>query len=237
MSIKNMSIDSRPRERLELVGLSNLSNAELLAIIIGSGSKEKSAIAIANELLEKVGSIRKLSRLNLNNIKIKGFGRVKKINVSVAFELGRRAVNELERKINLKESHAIYRFCFPKYYGLQKEKISLIILDKNLNFIYEESENSGTFNDISFSMPWVLRVCSINQGPNAILIHNHPSNIPKPSAQDDVATYTIKECSKLLGVCLYDHIIISDNSYYSYRDKNRLNKINEKLIIDNLSTK
>ena len=174
MSIKNMSIDSRPRERLELVGLSNLSNAELLAIIIGSGSKEKSAIAIANELLEKVGSIRKLSRLNLNNIKIKGFGRVKKINVSVAFELGRRAVNELERKINLKESHAIYRFCFPKYYGLQKEKISLIILDKNLNFIYEESENSGTFNDISFSMPWVLRVCSINQGPNAILIHNHP---------------------------------------------------------------
>ena len=152
MSIKNMSIDSRPRERLELVGLSNLSNAELLAIIIGSGSKEKSAIAIANELLEKVGSIRKLSRLNLNNIKIKGFGRVKKINVSVAFELGRRAVNELERKINLKESHAIYRFCFPKYYGLQKEKISLIILDKNLNFIYEESENSGTFNDISFSI-------------------------------------------------------------------------------------
>ena len=114
MSIKNMSIDSRPRERLELVGLSNLSNAELL---------------------EKVGSIRKLSRLNLNNIKIKGFGRVKKINVSVAFELGRRAVNELERKINLKESHAIYRFCFPKYYGLQKEKISLIILDKNLNFM------------------------------------------------------------------------------------------------------
>ena len=88
MSIKNMSIDSRPRERLELVGLANLSNAELLAIIIGSGSKEKSAIAIANELLEKVGSIRKLSRLNLNNIKIKGFGRVKKINVSVAFELG-----------------------------------------------------------------------------------------------------------------------------------------------------
>lgn len=78
MSIKNMSIDSRPRERLELVGLANLSNAELLAIIIGSGSKEKSAIAIANELLEKVGSIRKLSRLNLNNIKIKGFGRVKK---------------------------------------------------------------------------------------------------------------------------------------------------------------
>ena len=73
MSIKNMSIDSRPRERLELVGLANLSNAELLAIIIGSGSKEKSAIAIANELLEKVGSIRKLSRLNLNNIKIKGF--------------------------------------------------------------------------------------------------------------------------------------------------------------------
>lgn len=137
----------------------------------------------------------------------------------------------------MKESHAIYRFCFPKYYGLQKEKISLIILDKNLNFIYEESENSGTFNDISFSMPWVLRVCSINQGPNAILIHNHPSNNPKPSAQDDVATYTIKECLKLLGVCLYDHIIISDNSYYSYRDKNRLNKINEKLIIDNLSTK
>lgn len=78
MSIKNMSIDSRPRERLELVGLANLSNAELLAIIIGFGSKEKSAIAIANELLEKVGSIRKLSRLNLNNIKIKGFGRVKK---------------------------------------------------------------------------------------------------------------------------------------------------------------
>ncbi len=222
MTIKQLDENSRPRERAELYGLKALSDIELLAIIIKSGGKGKSAIAIANELISYIGSVKDLSYENIKCMNIKGFGKVKKLEVASCFELARRINSLSEKKNSIFTSLEAYSFFLPHFLNSQSEKFMIVLLDRKHKVIYQNFVESYNKKEVSLSFHKLFKVCTNVIAPYVILAHNHPSGICLPSLDDDETTRAIKISLQLLDVKLLDHLIITDEEFYSYSDHKRL---------------
>lgn len=225
MGLKNIPNEDRPRERLIKYGVENLSNEELIAIILKTGSKKNSVKELANNILCKVKDIRELKNMRINNlIDIEGIGKVKAIELLSAIELGRRVYesNDYKEMISLVEPKYIINYFNYLFKDEKQECFYVIYLDSKNKYIDKKMICKGILNkslvhprDI-FKEAYLLSACSF------ICIHNHPSGDATPSKEDMEITRHLKEIGNLHGINLIDHIIIGNNNYYSFYEDNNL---------------
>lgn len=221
-SIKEWAKDDRPREKLLLNGAENLSNSELLAILIHNGSKDKTAVDLAKEILklgkDNLGELGKLSIKDL--IKIKGIGEAKAITIVAALELGRRrqAAASLE-KMTVSSSNDIARFLQTKLKDYRHEVFAVLFLNRANKINHFEIVSEGGITGTVADPRVILRKALEENAVNIILCHNHPSGSLKPSRADEQLTSKIKEAARYLDITVLDHIIVSEDGYYSFADE------------------
>jgi DNA repair protein RadC len=225
LSIKALAEDDRPREKLATHGRHALSDAELIAIILGSGNREETAVQLAQRMLSEHGnSIHSLARLSVNDLrKFKGVGVAKAITIAAAFEIGRRRadVNDPEKK-KITSSAVAYSILQKRLSDLPHEEFWVLLLNR-ANIVTREIHLSkggiaGTVVDIRL-------ICrhAIEQSASGVVIgHNHPSGQVEPSEQDKVITKKLREALKILDIAMLDHIIVGHQKYFSFSDEGLL---------------
>lgn len=227
MIIKELPLDERPRERLMEQGAEALSPAELLAILIGSGNTEETAVQLMQRLLKDCnGSLKALSQLSLNDLTrhYKGLGPAKAVTILAACELGKRRMMEAAaEKRYIENSIDLYKIMHPRMRDLAHEESYAIYLrtDNSMEgtpFLVSKGGIAGTQVDIRL----VLREALIRQTPTIVLVHNHPSGNKKPSREDDMLTDSLLRACKTMHLRLLDHLIVTDGDYYSYRENGKV---------------
>jgi DNA repair protein RadC len=224
-SIKNWAKDERPREKLLAHGAEILSNSELLAILINHGTKNKSAIALAKEILEAgKNNLQELGKLSVKELtKIKGIGEAKAITIVSAMELGRRrqASDALEKK-TIVSSGDIASFLQSKIKDNRREVFAVLFLNRANKINHFEIISEGGITGTVADPRIILKKALEEDAVNIVLAHNHPSGSLKPSRADEELTNKIKEAAKYFDIKVLDHIIISDLGYYSFADEGLL---------------
>ncbi|MEM5875673.1 MAG: DNA repair protein RadC [Candidatus Aenigmatarchaeota archaeon] len=219
-TVRDLPKEERPRERLVKYGESALSLQELLQIILRTGNKGESVVTLAQKLLAHFGNLQKLKEASIEELmSIKGIGLAKAVQIKAALELGRRAEITLERKQKkIISPQDVFKLMKSKLKDYSKEHFYIISLNSRNAIISEIS--IGTLN-ASLVHPREVFAEAIRQRANSIiLVHNHPSGDPTPSKDDIKITKKLKEAGKILGIEVLDHIIITRNSYSSFKNKN-----------------
>ncbi|AZI67979.1 JAB domain-containing protein [Kaistella daneshvariae] len=225
MSIKLLAEDDRPREKFLLKGKNSLSDAELLAIIMGSGNREDSAVQLARKILDSVGNNwHNLSLLQISDLmKFKGVGEAKAISIATALEIGRRrAAQEVPEKIQITNSQETYKVLAPFLADLQTEEFWVVFLNQNNRIIGKSRLSSGGINQSVVDIRILFKNALEHFATGIIVAHNHPSGNLKPSQEDLKITKQIAEAGKILNIQLLDHLIVAQNSYLSFADENLL---------------
>lgn len=212
----------KPRERLVKYGAENLSNEELISIIIKTGSKRYSVKEVALKLLEQIGDISKLKDIGINSItKIDGIGRVKAIELKAAIELGKRVyVNKNDNNTYIKVSSDVYEYIKEDVVFKQQEYFYCLYLDTKNKVIAKKCLFVGTLNNSTVHPREIFKEAYLLSANKIICIHNHPSGDVTPSKEDINITRKIYEISIIHGIELLDHVIIGNNCYYSFKDNN-----------------
>ncbi|QOW09388.1 DNA repair protein RadC [Kaistella flava (ex Peng et al. 2021)] len=225
MSIKYLAEDDRPREKFLLKGKNSLSDAELLAIIMGSGNREDSAVELGRKILTSVGNNwHNLSLLQISDLmKFKGIGEAKAISIAVALEIGRRrAAQEVPEKVQVTSSKESYKVLMPYLSDLQTEEFWAIYLNQNNRILGKSKLSSGGINQSVVDVRILFKTALEHLATGIIIAHNHPSGNLKPSSEDLKITKQIAEAGKILNIQLLDHLIIAQNAYLSFADENLL---------------
>ncbi|MBA4196709.1 MAG: hypothetical protein C0459_04060 [Chitinophaga sp.] len=221
--IKNWSIDDRPREKMLLKGVDSLSNSELLAILLNNGTVNKSAVDLAKELLNKTeNNLEKLGKLSVKDIvglKVKGLGQAKAIAIVAALELGirRNAFENKKEKIASSSDVAKYMQSLLQY--KQHEVFVVIFMNHANKIIHHEIVSEGGITGTVADPRLILKKALQHNATSIILCHNHPSGNLKPSAADAAITHKIKQAAQFLDIIVADHIIVSNEGYYSFADE------------------
>ena len=225
MSIKFLAEDDRPREKFLLNGKNALSDAELLAIIMGSGNREDSAVELGRKILNSVANNwHNLSLLSLSDLmKFKGVGEAKAISIAAALEIGhRRAAQEVPEKIQIRESKDIYKVLQPYLSDLQTEEFWAVFLNQNNRIVGKARLSAGGINQSVVDVRILFKTALEHLSTAIAIAHNHPSGNLKPSQEDLRITKQIADAGKILNIQLLDHLIISQNAYFSFADENIL---------------
>jgi len=228
-SIKNWPEDERPRERLLRFGANGLSTAQLLAIILRTGGKDKSALELAREVLIRFNNLKEIEDASTAEFaRVKGMGSAKVAQLKAAFELGRRLLgNDKEgtsQNPRFKNSRQIYNYYMPKFYGLKKEKFLCSLLDIKNRVFKETVISEGTLTSSLVHPREVFRYAIKEAAASVLFIHNHPSGDPSPSKDDIDITERLAETGKIVGINVLDHIIIGDGKYLSLMEKGYLQR-------------
>lgn len=233
IKIKELPISERPYEKLEMYGEKTLSNAELLAIIIKTGSKEETSVELARRILNlntniKTDDLNFLREITLEEfMQIKGIGKVKAIQLKALCEFAKRMNKPTDyRKIKIKEPKDIVEVIQDDMKHLKSEVLKTIILNSNNEILKIQEIIVGGTNFILVNTKNVISEAVKMQAPKIILAHNHPSGNSYPSMQDIEFTNNIEKACKILGIQLLDHIVIGENNYtsiFSLRAKTNLN--------------
>jgi DNA repair protein RadC len=226
MKIKDWSDDERPRERVMALGPEAVSNAELLAILIGSGTPEVTSVDLMRKVLSEHGdSLRTLGTLSRQELQeYNGIGPAKAVTIQAAMELGKRLLLEAKGpKAKFCSSSDAHDFFRAKIGDIPHEECHLLLLDVKNQFLGHHVVGRGGISESSVDIRLVLRHALIAGASNLILAHNHPSGNPMPSRQDDDLTMRLQKASQTMALRLLDHIIIGDDTYYSYADEGKVN--------------
>ena len=225
MKINEWAKEDRPREKMERLGAEALSNAELLAILIGSGTPNESAVELMQKVLSQ--SNNNLNTLGKKSIKelmaFKGVGPAKAITILAACELGKRRQQELaEERLRLDSSHGIYQLMRPTLQDLDAEEAWLLLLNQQCKLIKKMRLSHGGLTQTMVDVRILVREALLANATLIVLCHNHPSGSLHPSREDDHLTERVKKACDLMSLHFIDHLIITDGAYYSYRDEGRL---------------
>src|SRR4030042_341645 len=214
----------RPRERLLEQGPQHLTEAELLGILLGKGTRRKTAIDLARELLDRFGSLQRLfSRSPSELTGVKGIGSAKAATLSAAFELLRRHQSKKDdTKNSFKKSADVAQRYLPLMRDLRKEVFKVLLLNRANRFIRDVTISEGTLEASIVHPRDVFREAILEPASGIILIHNHPSGNPSPSEEDLRITKQLVEAGRLLGIKVYDHIILGGERYRSLADEGLL---------------
>ncbi|HIP36135.1 MAG TPA: DNA repair protein RadC [Crocinitomix sp.] len=220
ISIKNLSEDDRPREKLLLNGRSTLSNAEILAILIGSGSREKSAVQLCQKILQDVDNdINILAKKSIKDLmKYKGIGEAKAISIIAALELGRRKKDTVSKKVKINSSRDAYTYIKHLFEDLNHEEFYIIILNRaNVIKGHHLISKGGLSNTVADGK--LIFKIAIEQIASAIILcHNHPSGNLTPSKSDIELTKNLKQFGNYVDLPIFDHLIVTDDDYFSFAD-------------------
>ena len=224
MKIKDLPVSDRPRERLINVGASNLSNEELIAILLKTGTRNKSVKELASEVLSIINSLNSLEDITINTFSdINGLGMVKTIELMATIELGKRIFLKKEnaKKINYNNPKTIYLENLYLFKGKKQEYFYCLYLDNKNNLIERKLLFMGTINRSIVHPREIFKEAYLTSASKIICIHNHPSGDTTPSIEDIRLTKSLIEIGKLQGIAITDHLIISDNNYYSFYNERR----------------
>lgn len=223
LSIKEWSEDDQPREKLRDKGKSVLSDAELIAILIGSGNRQESAVALSQRILQSVDfNLNALGKLSLQQLMhFKGIGEAKAIGITAALELGRR--RKAESNSNPKKitsSAAVFDVLHPIIGELPHEEFWILYLNNSNRILKKEQLSKGGITGTLVDVRLVLKRAIELSATGIILAHNHPSGTLKPSQADKDLTRKLKKASESLDIKVLDHVIITESAYLSFADDN-----------------
>lgn len=224
-TIKEWALDDRPREKMIAKGAESLSNAELMAILIGSGIPGISAVDLMRQILRDYNdSLKLLGRATLKDLmKYKGMGEAKAITVLAACQLAQRRLSEsVHEKKRISSSKDVYDFFLPMMQDLPIEECHLLLLRQNLTVIGEALLSKGGITGAAVDIRLAIKKAILSDAPVVALCHNHPSGSPNPSTQDDNLTHAFFQACNMMNIHLLDHVILADGDYYSYEEQGRL---------------
>lgn len=225
-SIKNWALDDRPREKLALKGAESLSNSELLAILINNGSRDKSAVDLAKELLSSVeNNVQRLAKLTVKemvNLHIKGLGPAKAVTIAAALELGVRRNMAENKKETVLSSKDIADYLKAQLQYKKREVFAVVFLNRANRVNHYEIISEGGITGTVADPRIILRKALEHDAVSLVLCHNHPSGNLKPSRQDQELTAKITEAARYFDIKVMDHIIVSEEGYYSFADEGML---------------
>ena len=224
-SIKHWSSSDQPREKLLLSGSKSLSEAELLAILMRNGTRNRSALDVAKELLTKHDqSLAALAKLSIHDLmQIKGIGEAKAVSIAAALELGRRRVTESAiQKGQVLSSRDAYELIHSGMRDLMQEAFWIILLDRRSRLISIEEIHIGGMASMVVDPKIVFQKALERKACSVILAHNHPSGSPSPSNEDIRLTEKMRTAGSFIDIKVLDHIIIGDGSFYSFADEGKI---------------
>ena len=221
LTIRQLAEDDRPREKMMQKGAEALSDAELIAILIGSGNKEESAVTLSQRMLSTCGGdLNQLSKWQLEEYAcFKGMGPAKSLTVMAALELGRRRKlqERMERPI-ITSSVDIYELFHPLMADLPTEEFWVLLLNRSNRVIGKERISSGGIDQTTADVRTILREALLARATQIVVVHNHPSGNTRPSQEDRRITERIKEAGRVMT----DHVIVCDGAYFSFNDQGLL---------------
>ena len=221
LSIKSWSLDDRPREKLLHKGKNALSDAELLAILIGSGSRNETAVDLCKRILkDKQHKLNNLGKTSLEELQTyKGIGEAKAISIIAALELGKRHGNsEIPLYPKIKSSHDAYKVLKPTF-NFEHEEFWVLFLDNSNKVINRHQISKGGITSTVVDSRLIFKKALLTGAVAIIISHNHPSGSLKPSENDKKLTLRIKKASEIMDIKLLDHIIVTEKSYISFADE------------------
>ena len=223
MKIKDLCMDERPREKMMEKGAGSLSNAELLAILLRTGTGERNAVDLARELLKGCdGRLNGISALSIDRLcENKGIGPGKAVTLAAAFELGRRCALEpiIDSKVSISSPKAVFRIMLPLLRNLDHEECWVLFLNRANYMISKERISSGGLDSTTLDSRTITRKALEKMASGLIIVHNHPSGSPIPGNADIQATRQLDMALKTCGISLIDHVVIAEDSYYSFADE------------------
>lgn len=223
LTIKSWSENDQPREKLLKQGRKNLSDAELIAILIGSGSKNESAVSLSQRILSSVdNNLHSLGQLEASDLlQFKGIGEAKAITIIAALELGRRRKEvSPKEKLKIRSSSDIYNILESDFQDLKIEEFKILLLDRSLQVLSQHNISVGGVAGTVVDAKTIFKLAITNLASSIVLAHNHPSGNLTPSQQDLRVTEKLVEAGKMLDITITDHLIISEKGYYSFADNN-----------------
>lgn len=226
LTIREWSEDDRPREKMLRKGTSSLSDAELLAILIGSGNRDESAVELARRIMRECDdNINELARLSIADLckKFKGIGEAKAITIKAALELGKRRKTSdfLERK-QILSSRDLFEVFEPLLIDLVHEEFWIVFMNGANKVLSTHKLTQGGIQQTIVDVPLLLKMSLERLAQSIAVAHNHPSGQNKPSNEDENITRRIKQGCDAIGIRLLDHIIVARGKYYSFADDGKL---------------
>ena len=224
MKIKELAENDRPRERLSTVGVGNLSDSEVLALVIQTGLKNQSVIDLSNNIISQFGLLG-LSNATMSELKkISGIGNAKAMKIIGMFEINKRVNKQAKKKISKKISKAsdVNEIFYEDLKDEKQENVFVLCLDNSNCIITTKLLFKGTLNESVIHPREIFKEAVRASANSIILVHNHPSNNKSPSPEDIRVTTAIKNASEMMGIKLLDHIIISKTGFFSFRERNMI---------------
>lgn len=222
LSIKEWSENDQPREKLRALGRQVLSDAELMAILIGSGNRTESAIELCKRILnDSQNNLNELAKLSVTDLmKFKGIGEAKAISIIAALELGRRRKSQkVLDKTQITSSNHLYEYIRPVLEDLPHEEFWVILLSRANKIIGKQLIGRGGISETTADIKLIFKKSIENLASAIILAHNHPSGNLKPSQSDLNLTQKVKQAAQLFDINVLDHLIIGDGNYFSFNDE------------------
>ena len=224
LTITQWAEEDRPREKMMQHGVSALSNAELLAILIGSGNTEDSAVELMRKVLNDYhNNLSELGKTSIDELcRYKGIGPAKAITILAASELGKRRKEEgVEERRNILSSKDVYECLHPLMCDLPIEECWVLLLNQASKLIDKVRISTGGLAATAVDVRCILREALLKRASAIALCHNHPSGSIRPSREDDVLTKQVNQACQCLNIRFVDHVILSDGNFYSYADEGR----------------
>ena len=225
LSIKQWAPEDRPTERLQRLGTDSLTDAELLAILIGSGTSQYSAVDIAKHVLGKFGgNLNTLGKARFDEFEdIEGVGTQTACKIMAAVELGkRRQTATAELRPDMSTATRIYNYMLPKMQDLNHEEFWVLLMNQNYKLLKAERISIGGITETSADIRIIMRDAVLNNATILAVCHNHPSGSISPSRQDDMLTQSIQKACQLMRIHFLDHVIVTDGAYYSYHEQGKI---------------
>jgi len=222
LNLKSWAEDDRPREKLLQQGISALSDAELIAILIGIGNRELTAVELARKILaDQNHEINRLAKLSIAELmQTKGIGQAKAISIAAAFELGKRRESEqIKTEAKIRSSQDIYNLMATELRDLPVEAFWVVMLNRANRIIDTHKVSQGGISATVVDLRLVMQKAIEKLASGLVLVHNHPSGNLEPSEADKQLTQRIQQAAKIFDINVLDHIIIADHRYYSFADE------------------
>ena len=225
LNINQWAEEDRPREKLMHLGAAALSNAELLAILIGSGSTKESAVDLMKRMLNDCNnSLNTLGKKTIHELcEYNGIGEAKSITILAACELGKRRQMETpEERPDLGTATLIYNHMHPVMQDLDVEEFWVLLMNQNYRLIRKLRIARGGISEVSVDVRIIIREAVLANATIVAVCHNHPSGSLSPSRMDDGITESIRSACQLMRIKFLDHVIVTDGAYYSYHEEGRV---------------
>ena len=225
LPISRWSIEDRPTEKLQRLGTDNLTDAELLAILIGSGTQQYSAVDIAKHVMGKFNnSLNTLGKARFDEFEdIEGVGTQTACKIMAAVELGKRRQKEKpELRPDMGTAIRIYNYMQPQMMDLEVEQFHILLMNQNYRFIKSVKISQGGITETSVDVRIIMREAVLSNATILAVCHNHPSGNLMPSRADDELTKSIQRACEVMRIHFLDHVIVTDGAYYSYHEQGKL---------------